>query len=122
MTQRSSDTRIRLPAHEEFARTVDGVNEFVIETLPELWKHLSRDERAKTASLIQQLKQTIDELHAVTEQAQIKVQIEHNQGLITLLDSWAEGSEEDQAEQRETWEYLKKALDEVRLSDRPLFP
>ena len=122
MAQRSSSIRIRLPAHEELARTVNGVNEFVIEPLPELWKHLNRDERAKTTSLIQQLKQTINDLHTVTEQAQREVQIEHNQGLITLLDSWAEGSDEDRAEQRETWEYLKKALDENRLSDRPLFP
>lgn len=28
----------------------------------------------------------------------------------------------DEEEQRETWEYLKRALDEDRLSDRKLFP
>ena len=42
-------------------------------------------------------------------------QIEKNQAAIQLLRSWREG---DEQEQRETWEYLKKALDEDRLSDR----
>jgi excisionase family DNA binding protein len=47
-------------------------------------------------------------------------QARKNQAAIELLDSWlVEGDEE---EQRETWEYLKKALDEDRLSNRKLFP
>jgi hypothetical protein len=43
-----------------------------------------------------------------------------NQAAIDLLRSWRE--EGDEQEQRETWEFLKTALDEDRLSDRPLFP
>lgn len=43
-----------------------------------------------------------------------------NQAAIELLRSWRE--EGDKEEQRETWEYLKKVLDEDRLSDRKLFP
>ena len=39
----------------------------------------------------------------------------------TLLQSWIDG-EDDEAEQRETGEYLVRALDEDRLSGRPLFP
>jgi predicted transcriptional regulator len=40
--------------------------------------------------------------------------------LVTLLQAWiAEG---DAGEQRETGEYLIRALDEDRLSERPLFP
>jgi hypothetical protein len=39
--------------------------------------------------------------------------------LIQLLKSWREG---DEQEQRSTWEYLKQALDEDRLSERKLFP
>jgi len=39
--------------------------------------------------------------------------------LIQLLRSWREG---DEQEQRSTWEYLKQALDEDRLSERKLFP
>jgi hypothetical protein len=43
-----------------------------------------------------------------------------NQAAIDLLRSWRETGNEQ--EQRETWEFLEKALDEDRLSDRPLFP
>ena len=39
----------------------------------------------------------------------------------TLLQSWIDG-EDDEAEQRETGEYLVRALNEDRLSGRPLFP
>lgn len=38
---------------------------------------------------------------------------------IELLQSWFG---DDTEEQRETWEYLKKTLDEDRISDRKLFP
>ncbi|MGI8545019.1 MAG: hypothetical protein ACR2MD_16285 [Aridibacter sp.] len=42
-----------------------------------------------------------------------------NQKAINLLDSWIEDGNEQ--EQTETWEYLKKELDENRLSDRKFF-
>jgi hypothetical protein len=42
-----------------------------------------------------------------------------NRALIQLLRSWREG---DEQEQRNTWEYLRQALDEDRLSERKLFP
>jgi hypothetical protein len=42
-----------------------------------------------------------------------------NETAIRLLESWRHG---DEQEQRETWECLKHALDEDRLSDRRLFP
>ncbi len=38
---------------------------------------------------------------------------------VALLQSW---NDEDEQEQRETWAFLKAALDEDRLSDRKLFP
>ncbi len=38
---------------------------------------------------------------------------------IALLDSW---SDDDPQEQKETWEYLVKVLDEDRLSYRKFFP
>jgi hypothetical protein len=44
---------------------------------------------------------------------------EEARGLIELLRSWQEG---DAEEQRETWEFLKVALDEDRPSCRKLFP
>lgn len=45
---------------------------------------------------------------------------DHRTELVTLLQTWID--EEDPEEQRETGEYLIRALDENRLSDRPLFP
>jgi len=45
--------------------------------------------------------------------------MQRNAALIKLLRSWREGNEQ---EQQDTWEYLKRALDEDRISDRKLFP
>ena len=50
---------------------------------------------------------------------QLPQEKEKNRALIQLLRSWREG---DEQEQRSTWEYLKQALDEDRLSERKLFP
>lgn len=41
---------------------------------------------------------------------------------IALLQSWCGDEPQQQQEQRDTWEYLKKSLDEDRISDRKLFP
>ncbi len=46
-------------------------------------------------------------------------QIRKNEAAIQLLRLWRQG---DEQEQRETWEYLKRTLEEDRLSDRKLFP
>lgn len=40
--------------------------------------------------------------------------------LVALVQSWLEG--DDAEEQKETGDYLVRALDEDRLSERPLFP
>jgi hypothetical protein len=48
-------------------------------------------------------------------------QAKKNQAAIDLLDSWLDESE-DAAEHQQAWDFLKIALDEDRLSDRPLFP
>jgi hypothetical protein len=56
------------------------------------------------------------------DQERRRAQRVKNQSAIDLLDSWAIATEEEIAEQRETWEFLKKALDEDRLSYRKLFP
>lgn len=53
------------------------------------------------------------------ELPQYSTQSQKNRALIQLLRSWREG---DEQEQRSTWEYLKQALDEDRLSERKLFP
>lgn len=49
-------------------------------------------------------------------------QIRQNQALIELMNEWSQGDEQDQEEQRETWELLKRLLDEDRSSYRKLFP
>jgi hypothetical protein len=49
-------------------------------------------------------------------------QARKNQAAIELLQSWLDVDEEDAQEQRETGEFLLKALDEDRWSDRKLFP
>ena len=48
-------------------------------------------------------------------------QARKNQPAIDLLDSWL-GENEDANEHQQAWDFLKTALDEDRLSDRPLFP
>jgi hypothetical protein len=48
-------------------------------------------------------------------------QAKKNQAAIDLLDSWLD-EEQDASEHQQTWDFLKKALDEDRFSDRPLFP
>ena len=53
------------------------------------------------------------------EPPQNTAQSQRNSALIQLLRSWREG---DEQEQRSTWEYLRQALDEDRLSERKLFP
>jgi hypothetical protein len=45
---------------------------------------------------------------------------DRRQELVTLLQEWID--EDDPAEQRETGEYLLRALDEDRQSERKLFP
>jgi tagatose-1,6-bisphosphate aldolase len=44
---------------------------------------------------------------------------QNGKNLLRLLRSWRE--EDDQGEQKKTYDYLKKVLDEGRLSDRRLF-
>jgi hypothetical protein len=48
-------------------------------------------------------------------------QARKNQAAINLLDSWL-SDDEDAVEHQQAWDFLKTALDEDRLSDRPLFP
>jgi hypothetical protein len=48
-------------------------------------------------------------------------QAQRNQAAIDLLDSWL-SDDEDASEHQQAWDFLKTALDEDRLSDRPLFP
>ena len=57
----------------------------------------------------------------LTEEERRQRQIELNQPIIALLDSWAEGDEDDEREQRETFEALKRGIDELRPPSLKLF-
>jgi hypothetical protein len=61
-------------------------------------------------------------MEARAQQDKRSEQARKNQAAIELLRSWREGDEEDLQDQRETWEFLKKALNEDRLSDRDRVP
>ena len=77
----------------------------------EIEQYLSQKARDKGLSLedyvLKLLKDTILEQKKQTK-------------LVNLLQSWID--EEDEQEQKETGEYLIEALDQDRLSERPLFP
>jgi hypothetical protein len=65
---------------------------------------------------------TAYELTQEEREARRQEQIKQNQALIEMLNEWSEGDEQDQEEQRETWELLKRLLDEDCPSRRQLFP
>ena len=54
--------------------------------------------------------------------AKRRIQKEKNRGAVALLESWLSVKGEEDAEHRETLEYLVKAIDEDRSSYRKLFP
>ncbi len=64
--------------------------------------------------------QVVDTLE--TKKMVLEAQRVKHEAAIQVLRSLREGGKRDEQEQRETWAYLKKALDENRLSDRKLFP
>jgi hypothetical protein len=73
------------------------------------------------SDLLDTLRQFRQKIPSATASVVNAEQAQKNQAAIDLLDSWL-GDDEDAAEDRQTWEFLKTALDEDRLSDRPLFP
>lgn len=62
----------------------------------------------------------ISEQKAATENLEANRLAQQHKSLKELTRLWIE--EGDEQEQTETWEYLRQALDEDRLSNRPLFP
>ncbi len=63
--------------------------------------------------------------HGLTEEereTRRQEQVRRNQPLVDLLNEWSHGDEQDQEEQQETWELVKRLLDEDRPSYRKLFP
>src|SRR5262249_21216576 len=82
-----------------------------LELTPELERRLVR-EAAKKGVAAEEYTLDLLRQHLPVEDRRAKA--------IALLRSWAEQGDAD--EQRETGEYLIRALDEDRLSDRKLFP
>jgi len=63
-----------------------------------------------------------DQVSEEVEEERRRRQIEKNRPLIALLESWAEGDDQESVqEQREALEWLMRALDEDRPSNRKLF-
>lgn len=56
------------------------------------------------------------------EEVKRRAQRERSRGAVALLKSWLSADKQNEAEYRETLEYLVKALDEDRPSYRKLFP
>jgi hypothetical protein len=73
------------------------------------------------ADLLETLRQFRQKIPSDTSPIVNAEQLRKNQAAIDLLDSWLE-EEEDASEHQQAWDFLKTALDEDRLSDRPLFP
>ncbi len=65
------------------------------------------------------LKQTDTVAKDIEDAAELKRQSE---ALAAYVERWTNVSDEEAEEQRETMEYLVKALDEHRPEDRKLFP
>jgi hypothetical protein len=73
------------------------------------------------AELLDTLRQFRQKIPSATSPIVNIEQAKKNQAAIDLLDSWLD-EEQDASEHQQTWDFLKKALDEDRFSDRPLFP
>lgn len=67
---------------------------------------------------IEEYRALLQDPQAQAQELERLAQAERNRACIEVLDTWLE---EDEQEQRESWEFLKKALDEDRLSDRKLY-
>jgi hypothetical protein len=73
------------------------------------------------ADLLDALRQFRQKIPSTAPSAIDAEQARKNQPAIDLLDSWL-GETEDASEHQQAWDFLKTALAEDRLSDRPLFP
>lgn len=89
--------------------------------LESLLHEIEATPREYWADLLNALRQVRQNIPATATPAIDTEQARKNQAAIHLLDSWLDDTE-DAAEHQHAWEFLKTALDEDRLSDRPLFP
>ena len=87
----------------------------------EYWSNLLQIMRLfrESVTLKPELSQAFDQKTTPQMHSSDRLTQQH-QALSQLTKQWIE--EGDELEQTETWEYLRQALDEDRLSHRPLFP
>lgn len=102
--------------------TLTAILKEIEQTLEEQWETLLQVIRQFRQSLKMQLSPT-ETWETVMNQIRNEdptQQAARQQALTDLLQSWEE--EGDEQEQKETWEFIKQALNEDRLSNRLLFP
>ena len=90
-------------------------------TLEVLLQEIEATPREYWADLLDTLRQFRQKIPSTALSIVDAEQAQKNQAAIDLLDSWLDDTE-DASEHQQAWEFLKTALDEDRLSDRPLFP
>jgi hypothetical protein len=90
-------------------------------TIEVLLNEIEATPKEHWAALLDNLRQFRQNIPPIASTIVDVEQAQKNQAAIDLLDSWLDDSE-DAAEHQQTWDFLKTALDEDRLSDRPLFP
>lgn len=104
----------------------DAIIDIVTEHFPELVS-LAEQRTADITEpmLLRHILLRLSTLHSTNDAREFLRRVSSNRKaeIIRLLQSWREEDEkEDQQEQQASWEELKRALDEDRLSDRKLFP
>ncbi len=90
-------------------------------SLESLLHEIEATPREYWAELLDALRQFRQKIPSTAPPVINAEQAQKNQAAIDLLDSWLEDNE-DALEHQQAWDFLKTALDEDRLSDRPLFP
>ena len=101
---------------QEFVELLQEIQETPREYWPNLLEMIRLFKESVTMKpRVSKTQETIDITKLSKEE-----RIQRNQGAIALINSWVEDGDEE--EQTETWEYLCQAIDEDRLSNRPLFP
>jgi hypothetical protein len=90
-------------------------------SLESLLHEIESTPREYWADLLDALRQFRQKIPSTAPPVINAEQAQKNQAAIDLLDSWLD-DDEDASEHQQAWDFLKTALDEDRLSDRPLFP
>ncbi|BAY86310.1 hypothetical protein NIES267_58160 [Calothrix parasitica NIES-267] len=90
-------------------------------TLEVLLHEIEATPREYWSDLLDTLRQFRENIPSTASPVIDAEQAQKNQAAINLLDSWLDDTE-DASEHQQAWDFLKTALDEDRLSNRPLFP